>query len=99
LPVLDDLERAYKSAIENPDIDALTEGVNLICAKLKTTLKHKGLEVIPTLGEVFDTDFHEAITHIPAKEEKEKGKVVDEVQKGYTLNGKVLRFAKVVVAN
>jgi len=99
LPVLDDLERAYKSAIENPDIEALTEGVNLICAKLKTTLKHKGLEAIPTIGEEFNTDFHEAITHIPAKEDKEKGKVVDEVQKGYTLNGKVLRFAKVVVAN
>ncbi len=99
LPVLDDLERAYKSAIENPDIDALTEGLNLIQTKLKTTLKHKGLEVIPTVGEEFNTDFHEAITNIPAKEEKEKGKVVDEVQKGYLLNGKVLRFAKVVVAN
>ena len=99
LPILDDLERAYKSAIENPDIEALTEGINLIQTKLKTTLRHKGLEVIPTIGEDFNTDFHEAITNIPAKEEKEKGKVVDEVQKGYLLNGKILRFAKVVVAN
>lgn len=99
LPVLDDLERAYKSATENPDIEALTEGLNLITTKLKTTLKHKGLEEIPTLGEEFNTDFHEAITNIPAKEEQDKGKVIDEVQKGYMLNGKVLRFAKVVVAN
>lgn len=99
LPVLDDLERAYKSATENPDIEALTEGLNLIQTKLKTTLKHKGLEEIPTIGEEFDTDFHEAITNIPASDEKQKGKVVDEVQKGYMLNGKVLRFAKVVVAN
>lgn len=99
LPVLDDLERAYKSATENPDIEALTEGLNLIQTKLKTTLKHKGLEEIPTIGEEFDTDFHEAITNIPASDKKQKGKVVDEVQKGYMLNGKVLRFAKVVVAN
>ncbi|TVQ10719.1 MAG: nucleotide exchange factor GrpE [Bacteroidetes bacterium] len=99
LPVLDDLERAYKSATENPDIEALTEGLNLIQTKLKTTLKHKGLEEIPTVGEDFNTDFHEAITNMPASNEKEKGKVIDEVQKGYLLNGKVLRFAKVVVAN
>ncbi len=99
LPVLDDLERAYKSATENPDIDALTEGLNLIQTKLRTTLKHKGLEEIPTIGEEFNTDFHEAITNIPASDKKQKGKVVDEVQKGYMLNGKVLRFAKVVVAN
>jgi molecular chaperone GrpE len=99
LPVLDDLERAYKSATENPDIVALTEGVSLILNKLKTILKNKGLEEIPTLGQKFDTDFHEAITHIPSPTEDDKGKVIDEVQKGYTLNGKIIRFAKVVVAN
>jgi molecular chaperone GrpE len=99
LPVMDDLERAYKSAIENPDPDALLEGLNLIQVKMKTTLKHKGLEEIPSVGEVFNTDFHEAITHAPAQDEKDKGKVLEEVQKGYMLNGKVLRFAKVVVAN
>lgn len=100
LPVLDDLERAHKSAVENPDIDALTEGLNLILTKLKTTLKHKGLEEIEnTIGEPFNTDFHEAITHIPATEESQKGKIVDQVQKGYMLNGKIIRFAKVVVAN
>ncbi|MBW6477961.1 MAG: nucleotide exchange factor GrpE [Bacteroidales bacterium] len=99
LPVVDDLNRAYKSAIENPDLETLTEGLNLIRTKLNSTLKHKGLEEIPCLGEEFNTDFHEAITHIPAENEKDKGKVIDEVQKGYILNGKVLRFAKVVVAN
>jgi molecular chaperone GrpE len=99
LPVVDDLNRAYKSAVENPDLDTLTEGLNLIRTKLNSTLKHKGLEEIPCIGEEFNTDFHEAITHIPAENEKDKGKVIDEVQKGYILNGKVLRFAKVVVAN
>jgi molecular chaperone GrpE len=100
LPVLDDLERAHKSAVENPDIDALTEGLGLILTKLKTTLKHKGLEEIEnTIGESFNTDFHEAITHIPATEESQKGKIVDQIQKGYMLNGKIIRFAKVVVAN
>jgi molecular chaperone GrpE len=99
LPVVDDLERAYKSALENPDIEALVQGLNLIQTKIKTTLKHKGLEEIPAQGEVFDTDYHEAITHAPAQDEKDKGKVIEEIQKGYTLNGKVLRFAKVIVAN
>lgn len=98
LPVLDDLERAYKSSVENPDVTALTEGINLILTKLRTTLRVKGLEEIKTTGEVFDTDFHEAITHIPAPKQEDKGKVIEEVQKGYTLNGKVIRFAKVIVA-
>ncbi len=100
LPVLDDLERAYKSSIESPDIETLTEGINLILTKLKTTLKHKGLEEIEnTIGKSFNTDYHEAITHIPATEESQKGKIVDQIQKGYLLNGKIIRFAKVVVAN
>ncbi len=99
LPVVDDLNRAYKSAVENPDLETLTEGLNLIQTKLNSTLKHKGLEEIPSIGEEFNTDFHEAITHIPAENKKDKGKVIDEVQKGYILNGKILRFAKVVVAN
>jgi molecular chaperone GrpE len=99
LPVLDDLERAYKSALENPDSDTQLEGLNLIQTKMKTTLKHKGLEEISTVGEVFNTDYHEAITHAPAQNKKDKGKIIEEVQKGYLLNGKVLRFAKVVVAN
>lgn len=99
LPIVDDLDRAYKSAVENPEMDILTEGLNLIRTKLNTTLKHKGLEEIPSIGEEFNTDYHEAITHVPAEDKKDKGKVIDEVQKGYILNGKILRFAKVVVAN
>ncbi|TVQ83556.1 MAG: nucleotide exchange factor GrpE [Bacteroidetes bacterium] len=99
LPIVDDLERAYKSAVENPDMETLTEGINLIRTKLNTTLRHKGLEEIPSIGEEFNTDYHEAITHVPAEDKKNKGKIVDEIQKGYLLNGKVLRFAKVVVAN
>lgn len=99
LPVLDDLERARQAAIDSPDVDNLLEGINLIQAKLKTTFTQKGLEEIPGVGEDFNTDYHEAISNVPAKSKKDKGKVIDLVQKGYILNGKVLRFAKVVVAN
>jgi len=99
LPVMDDLERAHINQIENPDSDALLNGINLIRLKMKTTLKHRGLEEIPSVGEVFNTDLHEAITHVPAKDKNDKGKIIEELQKGYMLNGKVIRFAKVVVAN
>lgn len=99
LPVLDDLERASKQAAEKEDKDASDEGIQLIYNKFKTILTQKGVEEIKTVGEPFDTDYHDAITHIPAPEESQKGKVVDEVQKGYILNEKVIRFARVVVAN
>lgn len=99
LPVLDDLERAQNSAKDNTSIETMVEGLGLIHNKLKTTLRQKGLEEIPSIGEEFDTDYHEAITKTPAPNPKDKGKVIDQVEKGYTLNGKVLRFAKVVVAN
>jgi molecular chaperone GrpE len=97
LPVLDDLERALQA--EGEKVDQGSAGLNLIVAKLRAILRTKGLEEMNSLGESFNTDFHEAITHIPAPKESDKGKVIDEVQKGYLLNGKVLRFAKVVVAN
>lgn len=99
LPVVDDLDRAYQAAGQNPDVEAIKEGLSLIQNKIHATLRQKGLEAIPALGAEFDTDYHEAITHIPAPDPKDKGKVIDEVQKGYTLNGKVIRYAKVVVAN
>jgi molecular chaperone GrpE len=99
LPVVDDLERAIQMASAEDKEDAATEGIKLIYNKLKSILNQKGVEEISALGEDFDTDFHEAITHIPATDEKQKGKVVDLVQKGYMLNGKVIRFARVVVAN
>ncbi len=97
LPVLDDFERAIKSMDESDAGETLKEGVILIFNKFLTVLNHKGLEQLKAVGEEFNTDFHEAITNIPAPEPEQKGKVVDEVEKGYLLNGKVIRFAKVVV--
>ncbi|MCK9452600.1 MAG: nucleotide exchange factor GrpE [Bacteroidales bacterium] len=101
LPVLDDFERAIV-ALENIDqggIKETLEGILLIFNKLLKTLQQKGLQEVEALNQTFDTDFHEAITNIPASKPELKGKVVDVVQKGYQLNGKVIRFAKVVVAN
>ncbi|TVR41439.1 MAG: nucleotide exchange factor GrpE [Bacteroidia bacterium] len=103
LPVLDDLERASKTVQKMQDKDLKdhveSEGILLIYNKFKNILKQKGVEEIPAEGHDFDTDYHEAITHMPAPEEHMKGKVMEEVQKGYLLNGKVIRFARVVVAN
>jgi molecular chaperone GrpE len=97
LPVLDDFERAMKSTTETTDLKAITDGVNLVYNKLKSTLTQKGLEEMRSVGEVFNPDLHEAITNVPAPSEELKGKVVDELEKGYTLNGKIIRFAKVVI--
>ena len=96
LPVLDDCERAME-ILEKSSDDAAREGTSLIYTKLMDYLKTKGLARIEARGEVFDTDFHEAVTQFPAPSEDMKGKVIDVVQTGYTLNGKVLRYAKVVV--
>lgn len=98
LPVLDDFERAFKANDAKSEEDRSNlEGFKLIYNKLKGTLSRRGLEPMKSLGEPFDTDFHEALTNIPAPSEDLKGKVVDEVEKGYMLKGKVIRFAKVVV--
>jgi molecular chaperone GrpE len=97
LPVLDDCERALKVLLESDDSDAAKEGTELIYSKLMSYLKSKGLAVIEALGQSFDTDLHEAVAQFPVQEEEQKGKVFDVVQTGYTLNGKVIRFAKVVV--
>lgn len=96
LPVLDDCERAME-ILEKSSDDAAKEGTSLIYSKLMDYLKTKGLARIEAKGEIFDTDFHEAVTQFPAPSEDMKGKVIDVVQTGYTLNGKVLRYAKVVV--
>lgn len=96
LPVLDDCERAIQM-LENCGNEAAKEGTTLIFTKLMDYLKTRGLAVIEAKGKDFDTDFHEAVTQFPAPSEELKGKVIDVVQTGYTLNGKVLRFAKVVV--
>ncbi|MCX6251693.1 MAG: nucleotide exchange factor GrpE [Bacteroidetes bacterium] len=100
LPVLDDFERAI-SAIESASNDpkALKDGVILIYSKLLNLLNQQGLEPMKTIGEPFDTDFHEAITNIAATSPEQQGKVLDEVSKGYLLNGKVIRYAKVVVGS
>lgn len=98
ITVLDDFDRAQKSMDTANDIDALKEGLKLVHHKLKTTLQSQGLaEMENSMGKAFDTDLHEAVTNIPAPSEELKGKVVDELEKGYLLNDKVIRFAKVVV--
>lgn len=97
LPILDDCERALKVLLESNDSDAAKEGTELIYSKLMGYLKGKGLAVIEALDQTFDTDLHEAVAQFPVEDEDKKGKVFDVVQTGYTLNGKVIRFAKVVV--
>jgi len=99
LPVMDDFERAIKSNSDTTDVKAVNDGVNLIYNKLKSTLTQKGLEEMKALGETFNADIHEAITNIPAPTEDQKGKVLDELEKGYSLNGKIIRFAKVIIGS
>jgi molecular chaperone GrpE len=101
LPVMDDIERALVSTLKSSEGMEVVpkEGLQLIYQKFKSLLSQKGLEVIPAIGESFDVDFHDALTNIPAPSEDMKGKVVDEVEKGYKLNGKVIRYSKVVVGN
>lgn len=97
LPVADDFDRALQSMDETKEIDAVKEGLNLIYGKFNGFLSQQGIREIESINKAFDTDLHEAITKIPAPSKKLKGKVVDVVQKGYFLNEKVLRFAKVVI--
>ncbi len=97
LPVLDDFERAMKSIEQAKDIQAVKLGVELVSSKMRNILSQKGMKVMECIGKDFDSEFHEAITNIPAPTEELKGKVVDVVENGYFLNDKVVRFAKVVV--
>lgn len=97
LPVLDDFERAFKAFENANDVTALKEGVELIFTKFKNIMVSKGVKPMESIGQPFNIDFHEAITNVPAPSEELKGKVIDEVEKGYFLNDKVVRFAKVVV--
>jgi molecular chaperone GrpE len=99
IPVIDDFERASKSMETATDIQAVKEGVGLVHNKLKNILQQKGLKEMQSKGEVFNADLHEAITSTPAPSADLKGKVVDELEKGYYLNDKVIRFAKVVVGS
>lgn len=97
LPVIDDFERALTALESSDDIKAVKDGVDLIYNKFRTYLDNNGVKEIPATGENFDTEVHEAITTFPAPTPEQKGKVIDCMTKGYKLNDKVIRFAKVVV--
>ena len=100
LPILDDFERAIKAKTDAGEELKEEEGVLLIYNKMKSSLEQKGLKAMEdTIGKELNTDFHEAITNIPAENENMKGKIIDVIEKGYFLNDKVIRYAKVVVAN
>ena len=97
LPVIDDFERAIDAIDKTSDIDSLKEGVNLIYNKFVKYLEKQQVKPMESTGKDFDSDIHEAVTTFPAQDESQKGKVIDTVLKGYTINDKVLRHAKVVV--
>lgn len=97
LPVIDDFERAIAANEKADNIDAIKDGFNLIYNKLVQMMKRFDVEEIQAKGEEFNTDFHEAVTHFPAQNEEDKGKVIDVTEKGYKLKDKVIRYAKVVV--
>lgn len=97
LPIVDDLERALKNMETATDVKAVKEGVELIFNKFMNVLGQNGVKVIETKDQPLNTDYHEAVAVIPAPEEEKKGKILDCVQTGYTLNDKVIRHAKVVV--
>ena len=97
LEVLDDCERAEKQMNQSEDLKLIKEGIGLVFNKFRNILQSRGLKEMKSIGEAFNPDFHEAITEIPVPDETMKGKIVDEVEKGYTLNDKIIRFSKVVV--
>jgi molecular chaperone GrpE len=96
LPILDDFDRAKKSADSGNEV--FSEGVQLVYQKLYSTLEYKGLKSMDSNGADFDPEWHEAVTDIPAASEDMKGKIIDTIEKGYVLNEKIIRYAKVVVA-
>ena len=97
LPVVDDFERGIEVTSNAEDMDAIRKGMDLIYNKLKDFLTNHGVKEIKAMNEPFDTDWHEAVTNIPAPSDDMKGKIVDVIQKGYTLNNKVMRYSKVVI--
>ena len=99
LPIVDDLERAEQQMEKMTDVDAVKKGVELIIDKFIKFLNSQGVKEIDTKDQDFDVNYHEAITMVPSQNDEQKGKVIDCVTKGYTLNDKVIRYAKVVVAN
>ena len=99
LPVMDDFERTLKAIETSTDIQSLKEGVELVFHKFQKTLSQKGLKAMESVGKPFDAELQEAITQFPAPTPEQKGQVIDEVEKGYTLNDKTIRFAKVVIGS
>jgi molecular chaperone GrpE len=97
LPVVDDFERAMPSLANAKDVNAALEGIQLIYSKLTKTLEAKGLKPMTSKGEVFNADLHESVTQFPAPTDDMKGKVIDEIERGYLLNDKVIRYAKVII--
>ena len=97
LPIIDDMERAIANGEKTDDVAILREGMDLIYKKFLKILQGEGVELISPVGEDFNTDYHEAIAMVPGMGDDKKGKVIDCVQTGYTLNGKVIRYAKVAV--
>lgn len=97
LPVLDDFDRAKKSAEDEESAEVFSDGVRLVYQKLNSTLQNMGLKEFDANGELFDPELHEAITEIPSPTDDLKGKVIDTVEKGYRLNDRIIRYAKVVV--
>jgi molecular chaperone GrpE len=97
LPILDDFERAIKSNENSEDLSSVKEGMLLIFDKMNKSFEKKGVRKINAKGETFNPDLHEAITEIPINDESQKGIVIDEVECGYTLNDKIIRYSKVVV--
>lgn len=99
LPIIDDLERALKSIEEAKDYKSAKEGVKLIYTKIRNVTSSKGLKEMDTVGKPFDPELHDAIANIPASSDDQKGKVIEETEKGYFLNERVIRHAKVLVGN
>jgi len=99
LEVLDDIDRAEKQIVNSNDFEIQKEGIQLVFNKVRSTMQSKGVKPLESINTDFDVEKHEAITEIPAPNNSLKGKVLDEVQKGYFLNDKLIRFAKVVVGN
>ena len=99
LPIIDDLERALKSIEDTKDNKSAKEGVKLIYTKIKNIASSKGLKEMDAVGKLFDPEIHDAIANVPAPSEHLKGKVIEETEKGYFLNDKVIRHAKVIVGN
>ncbi len=99
LPILDDFDRALKAMEQATDVAPIKEGIHLVSQKLKKTLGQQGLKEMESVGHQFDAELQEAITSVPAPSDDLKGKVIDEIEKGYFLHDQVLRHAKVVVGN